>query len=98
MTTRVGVDRERLDAFLAVARLRRSVRNFEPGRRVAREDLLAICEAGRWAPSGANTQPWQFIVIIGFYIRELRAHAMTGRPSAWRTGRTTPPSPPSSDE
>ena len=63
MTTRVGVDRERLEAFLAVARLRRSVRNFEPGRRVARKDLLAICEAGRWAPSGANTQPWQFVVV-----------------------------------
>ena len=63
MSKPIEIDRERLDAFLAVARLRRSVRNFEPGRRVAREGLLAICEAGRWAPSGANTQPWQFIVV-----------------------------------
>ena len=63
MSQRVGIDRERLDAFLAVARLRRSVRNFEPGRRVARMDLRAMCEAGRWAPSGANTQPWQFVVV-----------------------------------
>ena len=52
-----------VNAFLGLARARRSVREFEPGRRVSREDLLAICEAGRWAPSGANTQPWHFLVV-----------------------------------
>ncbi len=51
------------DAFLGLARTRRSVREFEPGHRMTRDDLLAICEAGRWAPSGANTQPWHFVVV-----------------------------------
>jgi nitroreductase len=29
---------------------------------VSREDLHAVIEAARWAPSGYNLQPWRFIV------------------------------------
>jgi len=41
---------------------RRSVRKYsaEP---VRRQDLLKMLEAARMAPSGANTQPWHFLVI-----------------------------------
>jgi len=41
---------------------RRSVRRFtnEP---VTREQIETILEAGRFAPSGKNSQPWQFIVV-----------------------------------
>lgn len=41
---------------------RRSIRKYtdEP---VSRDDLMAILEAGRWAPSGLNNQPWRFMVI-----------------------------------
>jgi len=41
---------------------RRSVRSFtsEP---VQAHDLTAILEAGRWAPSGMNNQPWRFAVV-----------------------------------
>jgi len=40
---------------------RRSIRKYkdEP---VARELILQIIEAGRWAPSAMNAQPWKFIV------------------------------------
>ena len=40
---------------------RRSIRGFtsEP---VPEEDLTAILEAGRWAPSGLNNQPWRFVI------------------------------------
>lgn len=31
------------------------------GRDVGREDLLALFEAARWAPSSGNGQPWSFI-------------------------------------
>lgn len=51
------------DAMLEVMRRRRSVRKFEPGHRVPRELLLKIAEAGRWAPTGANTQCWDLIVV-----------------------------------
>lgn len=41
---------------------RRSIRKYtdEP---VSRDDITAILEAGRWAPSGLNNQPWRFLVI-----------------------------------
>ena len=35
------------------------------GRPVAREDLERILEAGRWAPSAGNGQPWNFVVVTG---------------------------------
>lgn len=41
---------------------RRSIRKFT-GQPVAREDVLTILEAGRWAPSGLNNQPWRFLVV-----------------------------------
>lgn len=49
--------------LLEAVRHRRSVRKFEPGRRVPRETLIKIMEAGRWAPSGANAQHWDFICV-----------------------------------
>lgn len=41
---------------------RRSIRKFTD-ETVSREDITAILEAGRWAPSGLNNQPWRFMVI-----------------------------------
>ena len=48
---------------IEVIRRRRSVRRFERGRSVHRETLLQIAEAGRWAPTGANAQFWDLIVV-----------------------------------
>lgn len=47
---------------LEAIRNRRSIRRYtaEP---VPREALLAVLEAGRWAPSGLNNQPWRFLVV-----------------------------------
>jgi nitroreductase len=41
---------------------RRSIRRFtaEP---VSTEALRTILEAGRWAPSGLNNQPWRFLAL-----------------------------------
>ncbi|HPD07191.1 MAG TPA: nitroreductase family protein [Candidatus Bipolaricaulis sp.] len=41
---------------------RRSVRAFR-SQPVEPEALEAILDAGRWAPSGRNTQPWRFVVV-----------------------------------
>ena len=49
--------------FLELARRRVSVRSFHPERPVPDDDLQAILEAGRLAPSAANRQPWRFLVI-----------------------------------
>ncbi|HEU67722.1 MAG TPA: nitroreductase [Candidatus Acetothermia bacterium] len=47
---------------LRAIRGRRSVLRFEP-KPVGEDELQAVLEAGRWAPSFANSQPWTFIVV-----------------------------------
>ncbi len=39
-----------------------SGRAFDPERPVSREQLLALLEAARWAPSCYGDQPWRFVV------------------------------------
>jgi nitroreductase len=50
-----------LDVVTAIAN-RRSNRAYHP-RPVPEEDLRAILEAGRQAPSANNRQPWHFVVV-----------------------------------
>lgn len=49
--------------ILQLFRRRRSVRKFEKGKTVSRDQLLKIAEAGRWGPTGANAQPWDLIIV-----------------------------------
>lgn len=57
-----------MDLFEAI-RGRRSCRNFLPAS-VNESDLQAILEAGTWAPSPLNLQPWGFIVITSPGVKE----------------------------
>ncbi|MGZ8152124.1 MAG: nitroreductase family protein [Methylovulum sp.] len=41
-----------------------SPRAFDPQKPVSHDDLIALLEAARWAPSCFNDQPWRFIVCI----------------------------------
>ena len=50
------------DDFLELVKRRRSIRKFRPDP-IPDENVDRIIEAARWAPSGANTQPWEFIVV-----------------------------------
>jgi nitroreductase len=45
-----------------IIRARWSPRAFDSDRQVSQDDLLALLEAARWAPSCFNDQPWRFIV------------------------------------
>jgi len=51
------------ELFQDVIRKRRSVRKFEAGRQVNKDVLARIVDCGRWAPSGANVQCFEFIVV-----------------------------------
>ena len=58
---------------------RRSVRKYEP-KTVPEEELTQILEAGRWAPSASNAQPWKFIVVRDEKVKsELARVAVYGR-------------------
>ncbi len=50
------------NSVLEAIRQRRSIRKYTEDE-ITREHLLAILEAGRWAPSGLNNQPWRFMVV-----------------------------------
>lgn len=39
-----------------------SPRSFDPDKPVSQEQVLALLEAARWAPSCFNDQPWRFVV------------------------------------
>jgi 5,6-dimethylbenzimidazole synthase len=54
---------ERYHAFMAVARNRVTTRQFQPDYVVPREHYEMILDAARHAPSGANAQPWHYIVV-----------------------------------
>jgi len=51
-----------MNEVLKAIRERRSIRTFKTDP-VEPEKIEAILEAGRWAPSGKNTQPWRFVVL-----------------------------------
>lgn len=50
------------DKLLEIAKRRRSIRRFKPDP-VPDEYITKIIELARWAMSGANAQPWEFIVV-----------------------------------
>jgi nitroreductase len=47
--------------LLQIIEHRRSARIYKRGK-VSDAELETILEAARWAPSGANTQPWEFVI------------------------------------
>ena len=49
-------------SVLKLIKTRRSVRKFQK-EIVSKGMILKILEAGRWAPSGLNNQPWRFMVL-----------------------------------
>jgi 5,6-dimethylbenzimidazole synthase len=52
-----------IDALTELAAERRSIRGYDKTRDVPDEIVRKIIECARWAPSGGNGQPWEFIVI-----------------------------------
>ncbi|MGQ9460817.1 MAG: nitroreductase family protein [Candidatus Bathyarchaeaceae archaeon] len=67
--------------FLDVLNLiksRRSVKEYS-SKEVSNEILFRILEAGRWAPSAHNAQPWRFIVIRDSALKQKLAEDMAHR-------------------
>ncbi|OGA18075.1 MAG: hypothetical protein A3G25_08705 [Betaproteobacteria bacterium RIFCSPLOWO2_12_FULL_63_13] len=76
--------RQRYDALMDVVRGRMTTRQFDPNYVVPKEHYELILEAARHAPSGANAQPWHYIVvtkpelkkaIADYFVDEARARA-----------------------
>ena len=50
------------DSLLDLVKVRRSIRRFKPDP-IPDGHIDKIIEVARWAPSGFNQQPWEFVVI-----------------------------------
>ncbi len=48
--------------ILPVLRERNSSIAFDPSKTVSEDDMQALLEAARWAPSGSNGQPWRWMI------------------------------------
>lgn len=48
--------------ILNLIKVRRSIREYTD--KIPSDDIIkSVIEAGRWAPSGLNNQPWRFVII-----------------------------------
>jgi nitroreductase len=61
--TKFTPDLARYEALMDVVRNRLTTRAFRPDVPVPREHIEMVLEAARHAPSGANAQPWHYIVV-----------------------------------
>ena len=50
------------ETVLSIIKKRRSVRAYKD-MPIKNNELEKILEAGRWAPSGVNIQPWRFLIV-----------------------------------
>ena len=48
--------------LLELIKTRRSIRKYKD-KEVSKELIMKVLEAGRWAPSASNNQPWRFVVV-----------------------------------
>lgn len=61
--------------FYDFIKSRRSIRQYRP-QLISQDQLIRIIEAGKWAPSAHNSQPWRFFIIQGAADKERLANAM----------------------
>jgi len=65
-------------SLLELVKKRRSIRNFKP-EPIPDEYADKIIEVARWAPSGANSQPWEFIIVKKQELRSKIAELIKSR-------------------
>jgi nitroreductase len=56
-------------SFLELLKKRRSIRRLKPDP-IPDDVIDKVIEAARWAPSGANSQPWEFLVVTKKELKE----------------------------
>lgn len=72
------------DLLLDLIKSRRSVRRYT-AESIPEETILRLLEAGSWAPSAHNRQPWRFAVLTGPVDKEHLARTMGTRLRADRS-------------
>jgi 5,6-dimethylbenzimidazole synthase len=61
---------ERYQSLMDVVRTRMTTRQFNPDIPVPRDHIEMVLDAARHAPSGANAQPWHYIVVTDAAVKK----------------------------
>lgn len=77
------INREFSHPVLPEIMKRWSPRAFDASRPVSEDDLLALLEAARYAPSCTNEQPWQYVVASGGEDKEKLTAVLSERNKEW---------------
>jgi nitroreductase len=70
-----------MNEVIKVIKSRRSIRSYL-NREISRDILDTIIEAGNWAPTGANVQPWRFVIVQDAEFRQKLAEIAI--PKYWK--------------
>ena len=76
-----SIEKMKYESFLELVKKRRSIRNYKPDP-VPDDYIKKIVEAARWAPSGFNSQPWEFVVVRKPELKNRIVEIITGGSSA----------------
>jgi len=69
-------DRAAYDALMQVMAQRSTARRFDPAEYVSDATYRLIIDAARLAPSGANAQPWHFVVVTSSWTKHVMANLL----------------------
>ncbi len=71
-----------MNSVIENIRLRRSVRYFDP-KPIDKKTIETLIDAAVWAPTGANSQPWRFVVVQSEAFRGKLAELALPRYKKW---------------
>jgi nitroreductase len=86
-SNRLGGEATRYDQLMDVLRDRTTTREFDASYRMPRAHIDMVLDAAALAPSGANTQPWHYIVVTEQHTKRRIADQMVDDHD--RRGRAT---------
>jgi len=72
--------------ILEAIRTRRSIRSFKPTP-IPKKILQEVLDSCRWAPSGSNTQPWEFAILGGKVLEEVNTRLIHKIAEEWDADR-----------
>jgi len=78
-----------MSEFMSIIKERRSVRNYE-NKTISDEFLNKVLESVRWAPSWANTQCWEVVVVNDQTIKEKLQETISAKNPATRAITSAP--------
>lgn len=77
--------------LLEVIKKRRTIRKYMP-EPIPDDYIDKVIDAARWAPSGANTQPWEFVIVKDQEVKRQMGFTVSGAVARGNKG-TVPPQP-----